>query len=209
MLTKKHLGTFTLGALWCTLGILLAGTKPCFSNNLNRIVVPADSCIWYTSLAVMKSKAGVTEKTGRNDGTEIKKILAAVGLPEGNPYCAAFVVFGFKCAVAMCNTIKKIPIAVTALARGIWNSAKQTGRKALTNKPQVGDIVVWGFSTKPNGHTGRITKVLAFWLVQTIEGNTSSGVKGSQRDGGGIYYRTRDIDDDLAGMDVLGLIGHY
>lgn len=157
----------------------------------------------------MQSLNGTTEKTGRNDGTQIKQILAAVGLPEGNPYCAALVVYCFKIATKTCNTIKQIPISISALARGIWNGAKQNGRKAISNKPKAGDIVVWGFSNKINGHTGRIVSVKSFWLVKTIEGNTSSGKKGSQRDGGGIYYRTRDIDDDLAGMDVLGLIGRY
>lgn len=185
-------------------------TKPCLSNELNRIEVRSDSCVWYKSLAVMQSKVGTTEKTGRNDGIEIKQILAAVGLPEGNPYCAAFVVFGFMEAVKYCKaSLQKIPIAVTALARGIWNGAKKNGRKSISNKPKIGDIIVWGFSNKPNGHTGRIVKTIYLWRVKTVEGNTASGTKGNQRDGGGIYNRIRDIDDNLGSMDVLGIIGHY
>lgn len=38
---------------------------------------------------VAASQVGVREKTGNNDGPEIRMYLREVGLPEGNPYCAA------------------------------------------------------------------------------------------------------------------------
>ena len=38
---------------------------------------------------VALSQNGVREKTGKNDGPEIRKYLREVGLPEGYPYCAA------------------------------------------------------------------------------------------------------------------------
>jgi hypothetical protein len=43
-----------------------------------------------------ETQLGVREEKGRNDGPEVRRYLAYVGLPEGNPWCAAFVswVFG-------------------------------------------------------------------------------------------------------------------
>lgn len=38
---------------------------------------------------VAQSQEGVREKTGNNDGPEIRMYLREVGLPEGYPYCAA------------------------------------------------------------------------------------------------------------------------
>lgn len=40
-------------------------------------------------VAVAASQVGVREKTGKNDGAEVRMYLREVGLPEGYAYCAA------------------------------------------------------------------------------------------------------------------------
>ena len=55
-----------------------------------------------------------------------------------------------------------------------------------TSNPKVGDLVFFTYS-----HVGLVIEVHNGYVV-TIEGNTSSGNSGSQRNGGGVYKRTRN-----------------
>ncbi len=181
-------------------------TRLCFANPV-RWEVPSDSGLWWKSYSILQSQIGIREKTGHNDGPEIKMYLKSVGLAEGYAWCAALQVWTF--VKAACEAMSSIPIAITAMASGIYTAATISGRKSVNQSVHVGDIVVWKFSRTPSGHTGRCTKVLYRWRIRNLEGNTSSGLGGSQRDGGGVYERTRDLDDDLGGMDVRGYVGCY
>jgi hypothetical protein len=56
-----------------------------------------------------------------------------------------------------------------------------------------GTIIVWRRGTTPFGHAGIVDK----WQGKkgtTVEGNTSSGLGGSQHDGDGVWARTRVIN---------------
>lgn len=54
------------------------------------------------------------------------------------------------------------------------------------------------------GHIGIFARQESGGRLTTIEGNTSSGNRGSQRDGGGVYRRTRSINFWLAGISAQG-----
>lgn len=57
----------------------------------------------------------------------------------------------------------------------------------------AGTIIVWRRGTTPFGHAG----LVEIWKGRsgtTIEGNTSSGERGSQNDGDGVYRRRRTIN---------------
>lgn len=66
-------------------------------------------------------------------------------------------------------------------------------------KAQPGWLLVWakyrnGRNTG-RGHIGIITKQIDRNTFQTIEANTTSGVRGQQDEGDGVYRRTRKINN--------------
>jgi hypothetical protein len=64
----------------------------------------------------------------------------------------------------------------------------QHGRKVSKYNLKPGDWCRFTFS-----HVGIVEKVLSGGRIQTIEGNTSPGSGGSQRDGGGVWRRVRPL----------------
>lgn len=150
------------------------------------------------AVAVASQYLGIEEKTGRNDGPEVERFLAAVGLGKGQPWCAAFVVYSYGAAAKpAANPLPKI--ARVAL---LWQRAgDRPSRYRLIEKddlltglvrPQPGDIAIWlyGSGPNPNGHTGLLRSGNRLTL-QTIEGNTMPTNSGNQREGGGVYARER------------------
>lgn len=130
---------------------------------------------------------GPIEK-GNNDGPAVRKFLRHVGLPPGNPWCAAFVSYCLDAANA------KLPTIRTALATGFLRGKYISAKKVYMGFATVprGSIFVMRYGDTWKGHTGLVisSKGSELW---TIEGNTSSGRKGSQRDGNGAWIRQRFI----------------
>ena len=100
--------------------------------------------------------------------------------------------------------------ATKHLSFGRYIRARDVRRGAVS--VPVGSIVVWRSGNSWRGHIGFVwrdddptdegfaandysTEALAWRHAcgRTVEGNTSSGRRGSQRDGGGVYTRTRCI----------------
>lgn len=144
------------------------------------------------------------EKTNNNDAKEIDMFLKYIGLPPRLSWCAAFVVYNFK----EVSTSNKIPLPKYGRVATIWSTAKNNPirYKTFTSdqvrlglvKLQQGDLPIWqsGKSTNGdfNGHIGHLLKQVDNSKIVTIEGNTlPEGVKGSQREGGGVYIRNRYI----------------
>lgn len=174
-----------------------------------RVTVPCDSVTWWRSLDVLKQQIGVREATGRNDGAQVEAYLRAVGLPKGNPWCMAVQVWAFT------RVTDRIPIARTGLVRGVWNHAlahQPPGTRyrvaQAVDWTSVGDLLIWGYVTSTSGHTERQVGTLRAGWVVTAAGNTTAGTAGNQRDGGGMYYRRRNLRHPLARMVLLGAIGH-
>jgi len=134
----------------------------------------------------------VRELTGKNDGAEIEMFLKSVGRKKGDSWCAAFVSY-----VLTVNKIK-VPNVRSGLARDFITKTNKKNISLINNvmlnksKIQKGDLVVWGWENSYKGHiaflTGYDIKSNKFY---TIEGNTSSGIKGSQDNGDGVYRRIR------------------
>jgi hypothetical protein len=76
-------------------------------------------------VAVAASQVGVREKTGKNDGPEIRKYLLEVNLSEGNAYCAA--------GLTWCHNQLKIPNPQSAWSPS-WFKENVVYRR---NKPQI------------------------------------------------------------------------
>ncbi len=154
------------------------------------------------------SQIGIKEKTGRNDG-EVEKYGNAAGFKQRIPYCYAFQYWGFKVA---CDELQidygYIPIPKSGMANAAFNYAKKNGIKT-TYKAKINDLITWRKSNSGSGHIARIDSVGRVGWVWTIEGNTSNGKTGSQREGNGVFYRKRNIKHPLGRMYIRGLVGFY
>ncbi|MGE5680361.1 MAG: CHAP domain-containing protein [Bacillota bacterium] len=137
-------------------------------------------------LKIARTFVGVKEKTNHNDGPEVKMFLASVGLPEGYSWCAAFVSY------CLSEAHVRFPSIRSAMAKAFETKQSIPIKDVVTGKVKIpsGSIIVFGRGNSIYGHTGFIV----YWSKdrgRTIEGNTSSGVRGSQSDGDGVYVRDR------------------
>lgn len=107
---------------------------------------------------------------------------------SGVPYCAMFVAWCLAQAGQSCSGM---PTAAVVTA---YNGAKNAGLvRANKQDAQPGDLVCfnWGDGGSAYDHIGFVEKNCGTY-IQTIEGNTTSGMSGSQGNGGGVYRRTRN-----------------
>lgn len=187
--------------------ILLIIPAHIFSNE--RYVLICDYRLLELSESIAIKQIGVIEKTGKNDGIEVEKYLKSVGLGKGYPYCKAGQYYCYAEAVKELKQDKIIvnnPIPKTALANKVFDVAKTKNQK--TNyKAERHDFIVWRTPKKSTGHIERIIKVAKGGWVETVAFNTTSGNRGNQRDGGGVYKRKRNILHPLGQMKLRGLVG--
>jgi hypothetical protein len=139
---------------------------------------------------VAAAKLGIKEVGANNHGPWVKKFLKEVGLPEGYAWCDAFQSYEIHAVAG-----KRLPIESASVAQ-TYTVAKDYGW--LVTRPLRGDLVLYDFNGdgRTDDHIGIVVRVLSIripgkWLIRTVEGNTSSGVSGSQQDGGGVYVRRR------------------
>lgn len=143
-----------------------------------------------------RSYLGVKESPpGSNRGPLIDGWLRQAGVAPGNPWCAAFLSAMF----AKAGRVLTFPNRASVGYFEQW--ARANGY--LVARPLKGDVVCYRFDGDDwPDHVGIVERVLALrWRdrvfvgwCQTIEGNTSSGVTGSQSDGGGVFRRRRWIN---------------
>ncbi len=138
-------------------------------------------------VAIGELKAGAGEVGGNNKGPWVRKYMEPAGLPDGYPWCAAFVSWCFLQAVG--GDRREMPFNYSAGARDIFNQLKRkgwsfTGESGKTPKP--GDIVCWWRTspTSSNGHIGFVHHCKDGFLY-TIEGNKAANVAGFS------YVKTR------------------
>ena len=76
-------------------------------------------------------------------------------------------------------------------------AARAEGRLVSKEDARPGDVLIydWNYNTLATDHTGLVEDPSSDSVVIAIEGNTSSGIGGSQSAGNGVYRRTRDWDD--------------
>ncbi len=126
---------------------------------------------------------GVREATGHNDGPEVERYLAHVGLGKGHPWCAAFVSYHLSgCGVR--NPKSGWSPAFSGVSARVWSPRK------ATRMPMPGDVFsIYYPSLGRVGHVGLVTGLDGGYIT-TIEGNTS-GPGG--REGDGVYARRRQL----------------
>lgn len=152
-----------------------------------------------------KKYLNVRELTGKNDHPDIDKFLKYLGLPKGLSWCAAYVLFAYKEAADELGIKQPLPrygrVAMLKKAcqqnplKYRWITADEVRFGSVRLQP--GDMPMWAHGTIRdgdfNGHIGMGLQQLSFVRFQDIEGNTSSGDSGSQREGNGVFIRTRTI----------------
>lgn len=119
-------------------------------------------------------------------------MLAYVGLKPPSPYCAAAVSAWIGWAGVDYPKIK------TGLASNFITKKSIPASKVLVGLVKVppGTIVIWRRGDTIFGHVGLVRSEWSGKDGETIEANTSSGIRGSQSDGDGIYNRKRSIAPD-------------
>jgi hypothetical protein len=130
------------------------------------------------------SAVGVREETGNNDGVEVQKYLASVGLDKGYAWCAAFVNYTLQqCSIKTINSgwcPDWFPKNKLVFKRGLMVN---TG-----TLPQPGDVFGIYFSSKKRiAHEGFIHEWRKTTAV-TVEGNTNAA---GSREGDGVYKKIR------------------
>ena len=119
------------------------------------------------------------EATGRNDGELVECMLVNAGAQKHDPWCAAGMTMGSD--IAKSWHPKSNPAAVIS-----W---KHEGKPKPLGKVVRGDYVIRDHGLGKR-HIGKVVKQM-LGFIYSIEGNTSPGDEGSQRDGQGMYRRVR------------------
>lgn len=136
---------------------------------------------WAVALVALGEAVRGVKEVGENAGDDVGVYQAVTGMD--GPWCASFVTWCYwKVGVQLRDATGFAKVAYLkdwAQKAGFWRP-RTAGYSAPT-----GSVVVFTFS-----HTG-IVLFGGDADDKTIEGNTSSGAKGSQRDGDGVYQRTR------------------
>lgn len=141
---------------------------------------------------------GTHETAEDNHGPEVRQYLESVGLPEGNPWCMAFVIFRLKKAAAGLK-VDLPPIPFTGYTPAFANWGKTHNLwipNNLSGHSQVkrGDLVFFYSSGIGRIHHVGIVTGIRPDGVDTVEGNTSGG-PGVDANGGGVFRKTRDWSD--------------
>mgnify|MGYP000013400036 FL=1 len=140
---------------------------------------------------------GVVEE-GENRGRWVEMYQAAVGIPPGSPWCAAFVRFRLEKAAERLD--KELPegfpdsgwvpsYEAWAKRNGLWVSA----RTAELDDVEPGDLAVFWFEAKQRcAHIGIVVECPSTGIWTTVEGNTGPDMATSiNRDGDGVYQKRR------------------
>jgi hypothetical protein len=127
-------------------------------------------------LQAARSQLHVREIGKNNYGKEIKEYLAYTGLPEGNPYCAAFVSWSYMKA--------GFPVPRTAWSPALFPLARRT------LKPKPADVLgIYSAALKRIAHAGLVERRDGSWII-SLEANTNTD---GGREGDGVYRKRRHI----------------
>jgi hypothetical protein len=137
--------------------------------------------------AIAQTQLGVFE-TGHNTGPEVDMYLKAAGLPPGQAWCAAFVVWCYVQAAKELGIKGPLPIKRTGKVTHLWQAG---AARFGTQHPVVGSI--YCHATKPKdpespGHCGIVTIVHPDGAITGIEGNTNAN---GSRAGNCVWENTR------------------
>jgi hypothetical protein len=144
------------------------------------------------------TEVGYVEQGGADGHSgNIVKFWPEIGLgrDQGLSWCGAF-----QQAIAKRVGLTVPSLIYTPTAAQFY---KDTGRWFTEGHP--GDLVFFDWYGTGIDHIGLVVAVNKDGTYQTVEGNTSAGDSGSQRNGGGVYQRTRKAHIAGFGQPVYSL----
>lgn len=164
-------------------------------------------------VAIAKQYVGIVEVGGANRGQMVERFQKAVdGVAQGEPWCAAFVWFCIKEAQRLASFIygdavhTNTTLKLSEHVLTIWDKSPKEHR---VFSPEPGDLILWQAykDSKPtsSGHIEIISNVLDAHTVETIGGNTSGG-PGVEREGDGVFSRTRIWQHRAGSLLHLGFL---
>ena len=153
-----------------------------------------------------EANVGVHEEGGENRGRWIAIYLQEAGLPAGEPWCAAFVIYRLRRAAERVGRPLPADFPQSGECAAYKNWARKNGVwMARSSRPQRGDLCLFYFPARRRvAHIGIVVKPLlsrAFWTVEGNTGREGGGV-GVIRDGDGVYRKLRHPEN-------LGRFGGY
>ena len=142
----------------------------------------------------------VRELHNDNRGPEIDTWLKYLGLPMGQPYCAAFYIWNYHEQGHNLPRIGRCSL--------LWKACQSNGLRYRTfdaedvsmgiEKIMPADGIIWrhGRDTLPNfnGHASIALAQTGRTSFRDRSGNTQPGNTGNQREGGGVFDRNRRLD---------------
>ena len=148
-------------------------------------------------VAEAEKHIGVTEATGKNDGTEVERFLAITGLKKGQPWCAAF--------QAYIHDAAGLPAPHSARVVDWFKQNVVWEREWTMYGPEAKRGMVGALYYKDLGRYGHIVLIVGADKrnYYTIEGNTNSA---GSREGEGVYrkIRTKESISALADYCING-----
>lgn len=146
-------------------------------------------------------EAGIIEQP--NNRGDVSKYLNAVGLREGNPYCAAAQYWAFVEAAGQLGIHKDdIPLPCTGLANAVFWHFKKHGIKRRF-LPRRHSFIIWRRGKTVFGHIERIIKVGKAGWVHTIAFNVKFNKNGITYEGAAV--KRRNIHHPIDRMNIRGI----
>lgn len=155
-------------------------------------------------VAIAQLYVGVKENWGSNSGDYVNLFQEEVdGVAQREPWCMGFVQFCLGENFRQNGYESGLFRSEHCLT--VFNNSKHLQVCEFPLYP--GCIVIWQKNGTTQGHTGIIESVGEDGTLYTIEGNTSDGT-GLNRDGDGVYRRTRSLPG-TGNFTVVGILDPY
>jgi len=157
----------------------------------------------------MKAQIGKTEKTGRNDGEHIKeyhKLYHLAYRDEGKNYPYCQMAQGYWLYIANESLWDCIEFMKTAGTLKAVRLALKQGLEIESAAIKKHDLLYWKKPGTNQGHVERAIEDFKNGCGRTIGANTSNGLRGSQREGDGIFERYRDFNKNLSKLKPYAVI---
>lgn len=148
------------------------------------------------ALALASADVGQREVGGNNRGPYVEACLAKVGLPPGEPWCAAAMFAWFDRAAAQLGLVNPVPKTGSTLR--MWALAEPYCRDP---NPTVGAAYVLKHSAT-TGHVGIIESVGDSQLTE-ISGNTN---RDGSREGDSVWRHSGPSPEVIHGGELLGYL---
>lgn len=139
---------------------------------------------------IVLGELGTQEVGPNNHGPRIREYLLSVGLTEGNPWCAALVVWAYGLAAAQLGGLRLLPR--TGKVVRLWQRCPTLWLARDPSKHAIAIHLNNPDDPNTSGHCG-IVYGFTPHHVRTVEGNTSRDPKDDHDDqnGDGVYTRHR------------------